>query len=459
MGKSNLNLCIIPQLIAQGVHVDIFDVTEDYRDILQVPSCGNGLVLKPEEDRFNPLEPIGDPYQHLHFLYEWMAQDFNLRPETREMLFNFTIRLYDQFGVSDGEVPPSMNDLIQYLTKEKKRPGTTNTTKNKIDSALRTLTYLTNTFPSMANCRRGHPIDTLDRFSFISNEIGNLSEELRSWYTKIKLRQYHHKGQSAATRHKLFRVIVVDEAKGIFGKSRIGLSTNYIKDMYTRSRSIGCWWIVSDQFPSDIADFVRAASVQISFQHTVPKEIREISAGMGCTEAQKSEIPRLGRYRALQKITDFPSPYVIMTHKSQVKRHIGDAELQSLMANRLAQLSTKSGGYPNSKRVRVISTSVIRPENHQETPTYEVLADKSVLPANPLEDFNLFLRFVHENPGTNLTSLYRALNLSGRKGDALKNKLVKSGLLEQNTVRKGGKGRPSKELQLTDKGRRYLDEK
>ncbi len=459
MGKTNLNLCIIPQLIKQGIHVDIFDVSEDYRDILHVPGSENGVVISPSNDRFNPLEPIGAPDDHLQFIWEITAQDFNVRSETREMLYNLSIELYEKFGVYDGKEAPSFMDLREFLIAKKNHSGSTPAIKRKIDTALRTLTYITNSFKGMANCRKGYPLDSMDSFSFVSYEIGHLSEEIRSWYMKIKLRQYHHKGQSSLARHEVFRVIVVDEAKGIFGKSRIGLGTNYIKDMVTRSRSIGCWWIISDQFATELVDFVRAASIQITFQHSVPKEIREIAAGMGCNETQKLAIAQLGRYKALQKITDFPSPYPIITYKSDVQRHINNTELEGLMKNKISLLLSKSKDSNTAKRVRIITKSAPKAEKSETVSEITQVETKNIASNNILEDFEFFLRYVFENPKTKLTSIYNALNLSGRKGNALKTKLLDNGLVQENLAHSSGKGRPSKELELTEKGKEYINEK
>jgi hypothetical protein len=459
MGKTNLNLCLIPQIIQKGIHVDIFDVSHDYRDILQIPGCENGLVLHHDNDLFNPLEPIGPPERHLQNLWEFTGQDYHLSPETREMLFNYSIKLYKKRNVYDGGSPPTLSDLREYLKRKRAATGTSTSDKNKIGTALRKINFIIDSFKNIAHCRRGYPIDLLDKFSFVSYEIGDLSEENRSWYMKLKLKRFYHKGQMGKERHKVNRVIVVDEAKGIFGKSRIGIATNDIKDMYTKSRSIGFGWLISDQMTTELSEFTRLASCQITFQHTVPKEIREIATGMGCSEAQKLEIPRLGRYRALLKVAEFPYPFPIMTYKSQVKRHIDDAELVRLMKVRRQQIPDAIELSQLGKRVRIVTEK----ESHKEhagivIKDYKGGADSSQK-ENVLEELHGFLRFIHDHPEMKLTDVYKALKLSGRKGNTLRNKARDNHLLEEQIHQTGGKGRPFKSLRLTDRGKGYINEK
>jgi excisionase family DNA binding protein len=63
-----------------------------------------------------------------------------------------------------------------------------------------------------------------------------------------------------------------------------------------------------------------------------------------------------------------------------------------------------------------------------------------------------FLRFVSEHPGMFVTKIYKALNLSGYKGDRFKESLIEQSLLVQEETRKGLLGRLAKVLNPTDKG-------
>ena len=86
----------------------------------------------------------------------------------------------------------------------------------------------------------------------------------------------------------------------------------------------------------------------------------------------------------------------------------------------------------------------------------EVVSSQKV---NVLVEIEDFLRFIHAHPKTKLTDTYKALKLSGRRGNALRNKAKENQLVEEVVHQTGGKGRPYKELKLTQKGREYIHEK
>jgi len=67
-----------------------------------------------------------------------------------------------------------------------------------------------------------------------------------------------------------------------------------------------------------------------------------------------------------------------------------------------------------------------------------------------------FLRFVSKNPGMFVTKIYKALKLSGYKGDKLKESLIDKELVFQEETRRGRKGRLAKVLSLTKKGTTVL---
>lgn len=450
MGKTNLNLAMITQLVSQGIHVEVFDVTNDYRDLIQIPECAGGIVLNPNTNALSVLEVLGNPNESLQSFWELTRRSFNFHGETKQMLFNESNELYEEYRAKEGSDSPTLFTLLDHLKEKREMKKTTPAVKRKIDTAIGKLNYILSSFGKMVNCRRSYSLDALDSFPLVIHEISMLSEDKRSWYIKLNLRRFYYKGLMSKERHKVKRMIIIDEAKAIFGKSVIGDASNFIKDTFTKSRSKGDAYIISDQFATELAEFTRAANCQLSFQHTVPSEIREIATSMAGDEAMKLEIPRLGKYKVMMKITDFPYPFPVVTYKSKVSRHIDDMEITRLMKSKLTKLNNDHQRNQYEKRVKIIAKNTVR-QAHKSV----VICTKK----NVLGDLELFLRYINDKPGSKITDIYKALRFSGRKGNGIKSKARENGLISEKKVSGEGKGRPALKLELTDKGRDYLNEK
>ena len=91
----------------------------------------------------------------------------------------------------------------------------------------------------------------------------------------------------------------------------------------------------------------------------------------------------------------------------------------------------------------------------QRPPRKEAIApvDEKRLPY----DKRRFLEYIKQNPGVFVTKIYKALGLSGYKGDRIKEQLIEEGLIVQDETRQGKGGKPAKPIALTDKGRKVLE--
>jgi predicted transcriptional regulator len=67
-----------------------------------------------------------------------------------------------------------------------------------------------------------------------------------------------------------------------------------------------------------------------------------------------------------------------------------------------------------------------------------------------------FLEQVKNDSKLNISQLYAALKLSGRRGDKLKQQLMGNNLIAESVIRTGEKKRPAKKLTITPKGERMI---
>lgn len=442
VGKTNLTYLLCIALVKNSISVRAYDYKNEYRDL--IPHIQNAIVLNPKFDKFNPLEPIGNPNDWLQFLGDTLQQDFNLRPETKFMWLNYAQKLYEKFGVyKNSGTYPSLKDMHHFLISEADAESTPVSNRRKIYTCLEVLNSLFTSLGNMLDCSSGYTEKVFNKFSFVSYEMSNLSSNIQSWLSKIRLKHLYDKCLSDSVRHQLKTVGVFDEAKMLFGKNLHagGTSVDYLKQLITQARASGFGAIISDQNRAELADFVvNNISCQICFNLASPKEIRSTGYSLGCNEDQIKQIRYLKIPHAIMSFAGM-SPFMITIPKSPVREHISDTGLEQIMRSRLADLPMH-----NSKQnlSEIVITNFETPQNIQgNVASYlRVLSD--------------FLTQIKDSPDLNISQLYAELSLSGRMGNKIKSQLFENKLITEEIIRTGARKRPAKRLLLTYKGEKVL---
>ncbi|MBW2312482.1 MAG: helix-turn-helix domain-containing protein [Deltaproteobacteria bacterium] len=91
-------------------------------------------------------------------------------------------------------------------------------------------------------------------------------------------------------------------------------------------------------------------------------------------------------------------------------------------------------------------------ESRQPTPSEKPARKTALVKAELQPEEKSFLKFISQHPDMFVTKVYKALRLSGYKGDKIKTSLIEKGLIVQEETRKGLLRRLAKVLRLTDKG-------
>ncbi len=442
-GKTNLCQLLILQLVRAGIPVRTYDYKDEYRDLLG--HIQHMLVLNPKCDRFNPLEPVGDPKEWLQFLADTLQQDFKLKPETKFMWLNYADELYKRYDVYDkGGVYPSMHNLKEFLIEEAGQKSTSASKRGKIYTCLEIINSLLTSIGEMLDCNSGYTEEALSNFSLVSYEMSNLNFNIQSWLTKLRLKHLYQKCFSGKERNRLKIVGIFEEAKMLFseGLHKSSTSVDYIKQLITQARSSGFGAIITDQNKNELADFVlNNLSCQICFNLGSPKEIRSTGYSLGCNDEQIKQIHYLKIPNAIMSISGH-APFMVRIPKSPVSRHICDDELKGLIQPRLANLTCLS------------SRIIVKPRIQLGQGDLHPVQRKTL--SGFLREIRDFLSKVRDQGELNVSQIYSSLNLSGRRGDKLKRQVLANGLIQEETVHTGKRKRPSKTLKVTEKGERLL---
>lgn len=442
-GKTNLCTILCLELTKAGIPVRTYDYKAEYRDLL--PFIENMIVLNSKYDKFNPLEPIGDPKDWLQFLADTLQQDFNIKPETKFMWLNYADELYKRYGVYEkSKTYPSMQNMKEFLIEEASKSNTSASKRRKIYTCLEVINSLLTSIGEMLDCSSGYTENALANFSFISYEMANFSSNVQSWLTKLRLKHLYHKCFSDSERNKLKMVGIFEEAKMVFseGLHRSNTSVDYIKQLITQARSSGFGAIITDQNKNGLADFVlNNLSCQICFNLASPKEIRLTAFSLGCNEEQVKRFHYVKIPQAVISLAGHP-PFMIKIPKSPVTKHISDDELLEQIRPSLSNLNFIPKQGPQRLRIQLSYgfNYATKPKTLMEF----------------LKELKDFLDQVKNNSQLSISQLYVSLNLSGRRGNKLKQQIMDNGLVEESVIHTGERKRPVKKLKLTDRGDKVL---
>lgn len=131
------------------------------------------------------------------------------------------------------------------------------------------------------------------------------------------------------------------------------------------------------------------------------------------------------------------------------RKYLVSREELTSLADQL-QIKPKKENEKPSKEEKVISS----PRKEPGKVKVRGVAIDQEADLTPEEMF--LLDFISKNPNTFVTNIYKALNLSGYKGDRLKENLLEKELIVQEETREGRGGRLAKVLLLTVKGASLL---
>lgn len=452
-GKTNIIFNLVPQFIKRKIFTIMFDfkLESEYRNLLQLPECGNIAILSiRHNDRDNIFDPCGENAEEW-FLFIWdiLQQSYEIKEPTQIMLLNYCKQLHKERDVF------CLDDLQAHLENELNNPELRQSEKNKIHTCLNTIGVIRLDAGEMVQCKRGYSLKEIMRtFTAVSYEFKNISEHGRKWIMKLKLRRLHAALSNDTRMNRLNVMIIADEGKVPFGKDSFqSRYLNYVKQLFTQGRgAYGVGWIVGDQnFLTEIAGFVlQNIETNIFLRQGLPSENRNVGFVLDC---DPKEMLNIHRPYAMMRKSNWPYTFKLWIPKSPVSRRFTDKETYKIMEVKLLKIIYVPIESKAHKRVKLITKRI---NSDQQNVSSKIIV---VTNKNPLSDLEMFLRYIKDRPGGKVTDIYKALKFSGRKGNGIKTKAIENGLISEKSERGEGKGRPALILELTEKGKEYIDEK
>jgi len=447
-GKTNLCFQVLKNFIYKKKPFLVLDWKRNYRDII-TESYGKdvriytvGRAVAPF--RFNPMipPPGTSPKTWLKKLIEIIAHATYVGEGVMYLLQRALDKTYREFGLY-GSKPvvnyPTLKDLLNTIenTEAKGREA------GWMSSTLRALGALTfgETGKTFNIRQQSDMVDLLDQQVIL--EMDSLTNTDKIFLVESILLWIHHYRLSSPTqkREEFDHAIILEEAHHVIGKDKSDLvGGESITDVIIREiRELGESVIIIDQCPSLLSLPARGNTwCTIVLNLKDAKDVNSAASSLLLDSADRKVLGRLDIGEAVAKIQGrWHKPFMINVPHIPIKKGSVNDKMVSEMMRPYSTYSTsetvttvEEREIPHSEDLRKIRTGITSEEQ-------------------------ILLKDIYSNKLSGVVERYRRLEWSRRKGNELKNSLLKKQFIDTEEI-------PTKSgrvivLKLTREGKRIYN--
>jgi len=501
-GKTNLAFNIIENFIKKEKPFFIFDWKKSFRPLMladneiKLFTVGNERISNFFKININKPPKGVSPKEWLNTLADLITESFYASYGVHKLISETLDEAFREAGVykGSGDYPTWYEIRYRLEDKIKQVKGRE---ANWLESALRIAHVLTfGDFGKVINCK-GESASSIDDLlgKKIIFEMSSLSNIEKTFFSGFLLTYIYKLKKAGNSNERFEQAILVDEAHNIFLKERpIFVKETVTDSVYREIREYGVSLICLDQHISKLSPTILGNSAcHIAFQQQLPDDIKAISR-ICLLERQEEYFSRLPVGNAIVKLAEnFYTPFLIHVELSKLKnKKITDKEIKEKMEHfnlevkarndkefmqdyeKQEEKQTKEEKKLDDKQTALlgeVKKRLERGESKQEIKEFlEGLRDyaKKKNKESPDRDIKLVLDFLKNNEKVykkneeltedeemfldlvrnltrerkeySTTEIYKALKLSARKGNKIKNKLLDMRLIRVREI-KDSKGR------------------
>jgi len=298
------------------------------------------------------------------------------------------------------------------------------------------------------DCSQGYaPEDLLERnvifeFDGLSRDVQNfLMEILFAYVYEYRLAQ-NQRGQG------LNHVFFLDEGKRVFSvykERREASGIPEIDELTAKMREFGEGLIVADQEASKLTDSIKANThTKVLLPTGDRKQFNAVTEAMDLSKRQREFASNLDVGEAVVQVGN-RDPVPVKLRNYSLEKEVTDRELEKRQTEKWSKLSYEERETTEKFDTRIAGRS-------EELPEVQIPDDPQEVDLS--EEADRLLEDIIENAFRPVTERYQMFS-SSYKGNKAKNELVDQGIVVEREVKNGEK---RKLLQLTEKGRDYVEE-
>ncbi len=456
-GKTNLTFVLMEGIMASRIKVLALDWKRGYRDLvnrhkdLQVYTVGREV----SPFRFNPLIPPAgcEPHLWIKLIVDVVASAYLGGEGVISLLVAGLDHLYSQFGIFDETQRgwPTIQDLLAWLRTAKLK-GRAAMWQASAERILLGMTY--GEFGAVLNTQdNSHVAELLDHnvvlemdgLSSASDKV-MFSEALTLYLYRYRLAQGPQK--------KLTNVIILEEAHNLLLKKSTESKESVLETSIRMVRQYGLGYVFVDQSASLLSKVAFANSyATLALSQKLRSDVQTIAGAMNLSDEQKEALNTLPIGTAVIRLADeHPEPFLVKiplcpiregsVPDSAIRTQVGgcysDTRLNRVSQSQPEAISPIPAPDKNSETNRNNqdkNEKVTHPPSPKESEERSASSDSKPEPPRKLSpEERRFLTDIIARPLSTTVSRYHRLNLSRRRGNAVRESLASAGIIERVTI-------------------------
>ena len=476
-GKTNLTFVLMSEIIKHGIKVLALDWKRGYRNMQQIfPELKVYTVGRDVSPfRFNPLIPPPgcEPNVWIKMVVDVISRAYLGGEGVISLLVSGLDHLYRDAGVYDKTQThwPTVNDLLIWLrtTKLKGRAAMWKTSAERILLAM-----MYGEFGAVINAKDNrHVVSLLDENVVLEMDGLSSSSDRVMFSEALTLYLYRYR-LAQGPEDKLTNIIILEEAHNLLLKKSAESKESVLESSIRQIREYGLGFMFVDQSASMLSKVAFANSyATIALSQKLRSDIQTISGAMNLTDDQKQALNTLPVGSAVIRLADeYPEPFLVKVPLCDIKEGaIADELIRKqnrgnykdsrdnrtvLAANPEIPVIPGSDENINNIKTKRNKEKISHPPSPKELKDKESNSSKSKPPGKKMSREEIrFLADVAARPTSTTVSRYQRLNISRRKGNAIRLSLSSAGIIEAVSI-------PTRSgqvmlYQLTDGGRKVCE--
>jgi energy-coupling factor transporter ATP-binding protein EcfA2 len=481
-GKTNLTFVLMKGIMARGIKVLALDWKRGYRDLISVqPDLHVHTIGRDVSPfRFNPLIPPPgcEPNVWIKLIVDVIASSYLGGEGVISLLVAGLDKLFKDAGVFDQTVSrwPTIPDLLAWLQTVRLK-GRAAMWQASAERILLAMTY--GEFGAVVNTQdNSHVRELLDR-NVVLEMDGLSSNSDRTMFSEALTLYLYRYRLSQGPQRKLTNLIVLEEAHNLLLQKAADAKESILETSIRMIRQYGMGYVFVDQSASLLSKVAFANSyATLALSQKLRGDVQAIAGAMNLSDEQKEALNTLPIGTAIVRLADeFPEPFLVRVPRFPIEEgSISDERIRGQMAGYFASLKPETPRPAETSPVppiprpdkNTVSENCPHPPSPRESPMTQAQepssADSEDQPpdqepvglANMSREDVRFLADVAARPLSTTVVRYQRLNLSRRRGNAVRQHLEESGILE--AVSLATRSGQVVLYQLTDFGRTICEE-